>query len=373
MIRTVISGSGVYAPPDSISNEELAASYNSYAAKYNKSREREIAAGETTPLKESGAQFIFNASGIKSRYVVDKQGILDPERMRPRIREYSDEGVSVQAEMGERAARQALAAAETSAGDIDALIVACTAAERLYPPVSVEIQRLLGAKGFAFDLQAACSSMPFGIQAARDAIAAGSAGRALVISPEICTARVSFKDRETHFLFGDAAAAVVVEKEEESKSPCAFEVLGTRIYTRYSDTVSNRFGFLNEVSVDVKPEDQRFTQDGKRLFREIVPFVSGFILSHLAELGLSASGLRRLWLHQANSRINWLICTKVLGRDPEDGEAPLVLGKFANTSSAGAIIAFHKHKDDLVTGDTGVLCAFGAGYSAGSVVLRRSR
>jgi len=161
MSKIVISGSGVYTPPDSISNEELSASYNSYAAKYNEGREKEIAAGETAPLKESGAQFIFNASGIRSRYVVDKTGILDPERMRPRLREYSDEGVSIQAGMGERAARQALEAAETAPGDIDALIVACTAVERLYPPVSVEIQKLLGARGFAFDLQAACSSMAF--------------------------------------------------------------------------------------------------------------------------------------------------------------------------------------------------------------------
>ena len=163
-----------------------------------------------------------------------------------------------------------------------------------------------------------------------------------------------------------------MEKEGESNSRGAFEVLGTRIYTQYSDTVSNRFGFLNEVSVDMKPQEQCFTQDGKRLFREIVPLVSGFILSHLAELGLSASGLKRLWLHQANSRINRLICTKVLGREPEDEEAPLVLGEYANTSSAGAVIAFHKHKDDLERGDTGVMCAFGAGYSAGNVVLRKS-
>src|SRR3990167_8700642 len=161
MSKIVISGSGVYTPPDSISNEELSASYNSYAAKYNEGREKEIAAGETAPLKGSGAQFIFNASGIRSRYVVDKTGILDPERMRPRLREYSDEGVSIQAGMGERAARQALEAAEIVPGDIDALIVACTAVERLYPPVSVEIQKLLGARGFAFDLQAACSSMAF--------------------------------------------------------------------------------------------------------------------------------------------------------------------------------------------------------------------
>lgn len=372
MSRIVISGSGIYTPTDSISNDELVASFNSYVEQYNSSREKEIMRGEIEPLKKSSAGFIFSVSGIKSRYVVNKSGILNPEIMRPQIREYSDDGVSIQARMAERAAREALREAERTPDEIDALLVACTAVERLYPPVSVEIQKLLGTKGFAFGIQAACSSMPFGIQAARDAINSGSARRALVISPEICTARVCFKDRETHFLFGDAAAAVLLEREEDSGSRSAFEILGTKIYTQYSDTVSNRFGFLREVSIDDKPPDEYFTQDGKRLFRDIVPLVSGFILSHLAESGLSASSLKRLWLHQANSRINRLICKKVLGREPDDSEAPLILDEFANTSSAGAIIAFHKHKDDLEKGDVGVLCAFGAGYSAGSIVMRKS-
>lgn len=369
--KIVISGSGVYSPPDSISNEELVSSFNLYAARFNQSREEEISAGKIEPLKESTPEFISRVSGIKSRYVVNKSGILDPEIMRPRIREYSDEGVSIQARMGEDAGRKALKEAEIPPGDVDALIVACTAVERLYPAVSIEIQNLLGAKGFAFDLQATCSSMPFGIQTARDAILSGSARRALVISPEICTARVSFRDRETHFIFGDAAASVVLERAEDPTSRSAFEILGTKIYTQYADTVSNRFGFLNGVSTDNMPADNYFRQDGKRLLRDIAPMVSGFILSHLAELGLSASSLKRLWLHQANSHLNKLVCKKVLGREPEYGEAPLILDEFANTSSAGSIIAFDRYKDDFEKGELGLICAFGAGYSAGSVILRK--
>lgn len=372
MDRILISGSGISTPQDSISNEELVESYNSYVTLYNRSRDEEITTGEVALLKESSADFIFRSSGIKSRYVVNKSGILDPKIMRPQIREYSDVGVSIQAKMGEYAARDALREAEIVPGEIDALIVACTAMQRLYPPVSVEIQNLLCMKGFSFDLQAACSSMPFGIQVARDTINSGSARRVLVISPEICTARVCFEDRETHFLFGDAAVAVVLEREEDSKSRNAFEILGTKLYTQYSNTVSNRFGFLNEISVDNKSHNKYFTQDGKKLFRDIVPLVSGFILAHLSELGLCASRIKRLWLHQANSRINILICKKVLGRDPNNDEAPLILDEFANTSSAGAIITFHKHKECLEKGDLGVICAFGAGYSVGSIVVKKS-
>jgi beta-ketodecanoyl-[acyl-carrier-protein] synthase len=78
-----------------------------------------------------------------------------------------------------------------------------------------------------------------------------------------------------------------------------------------------------------------------------------------------------MWLHQANANMNRLIASKVLGHDANDDESPTVLDTYANTSSAGSIIAFHKHQDDLVAGDTGLICSFGAGYSAGSVFVRK--
>jgi beta-ketodecanoyl-[acyl-carrier-protein] synthase len=81
--------------------------------------------------------------------------------------------------------------------------------------------------------------------------------------------------------------------------------------------------------------------------------------------------VRRFWLHQANLKMNQLIAKGVLGRLPTDDEAPVILDEFANTSSAGSVIAFHRHRDDLASGDIGVLCSFGAGYSIGSVIVRR--
>ena len=99
--------------------------------------------------------------------------------------------------------------------------------------------------------------------------------------------------------------------------------------------------------------------------------VESLILGHLDALGIEAGSLRRLWLHQANLNMNLLIGKRVLGHEPSQEEAPVVLDEYANTSSAGSIIAFHRHHDDLQPGDTGVICSFGAGYSAGSVVVRR--
>ena len=70
--------------------------------------------------------------------------------------------------------------------------------------------------------------------------------------------------------------------------------------------------------------------------------------------------------------MNQLIAKGVLGRVPDADEAPIILDEFANTSSAGSIIAFHRHRDDLAVGDLGVICSFGAGYSVGSVLVRRT-
>ena len=99
--------------------------------------------------------------------------------------------------------------------------------------------------------------------------------------------------------------------------------------------------------------------------------VAEMITSHLADEAIDVGSLKRMWLHQANLGMNQLISKKVLGRDPELSEAPVILNEYANTSSAGSIIAFHKYHQDMAPGEIGVICSFGAGYSAGSVIVKR--
>ena len=94
------------------------------------------------------------------------------------------------------------------------------------------------------------------------------------------------------------------------------------------------------------------------------------ISAQLEKLGIAPDQLKRMWLHQANLSMNQLISKRVLGRDATEADAPTILDEYANTSSAGSVIAFHKHRDDFQPGDLGVLCSFGAGYSIGSVVLK---
>ena len=372
MTDVVITGTGLFTPEHAIDNDALVASFNAWVDAENARHAAAIEAGEREPLLHSSSEFIVKASGIYSRFVLDAGGILDPERMRPRLPQRDNDEPSLQCEMGLAAARQALEAAGIAATDIDMVIVACSNLERPYPAVAVELQAALGTLGHAFDMNVACSSATFAIDLAAGAIRGGNVKRALVVSPEICSAHLNFRDRDSHFIFGDACTAVVLEDAALATAEVRFEILGTRLATRFSNAIRNNAGFLNRVTdSDPLASDKLFVQEGRRVFKEVCPMVAALISDHLASLELSGQHLSRLWLHQANRHMNDLITRRVLGHDPEPGQAPIILDRYANTSSAGSIIAFHLHHADLASGALGVVCSFGAGYSAGCVVVRR--
>ena len=371
-ITAIITGTGLYTPPASITNQELVAAFNRYVDLFNERHGTEIANGEFEALQPSSVEFIEKASGIRSRHVMDKDGILDPERMCPRLPDRSNDEFSIQCDMSVAAAREALDQAGRTAGDVDAVIVACSNLQRAYPAVAIEVQEALGIDGFAYDMNVACSSATFGIQAAANAVENGTANAVLVISPEICSGHLNFRDRDSHFIFGDAGTAVLVERDDRAAAGQGYEILGTRLKTKFSNNIRNNFGFLNrgDESGIGKP-DKLFVQQGRKVFKEVSPMVAELIVDHLASLSLSANDLRRMWLHQANLSMNQLISKRVLGREATTEEAPVILDEYANTSSAGSIIAFHLNKNDFGAGELGVICSFGAGYSIGSVVVRK--
>lgn len=367
----VISGTGLFTPEESISNEELVTAFNAWVDLFNDEHSEAIARGEVEARTYSSTAFIEKASGIKSRFVLNKSGIVDPHRMAPQVAERPNSDLSVMAEIGVKAAQQALEAANLDGSDLDAVIVAASNMQRAYPAMAVEIQAALGATGFAFDMNVACSSATFGIQQARDSIRAGSAQRILMVNPEICTGHLNFRDRDAHFIFGDVATAVVIESKAVVQAKPHFEIVDTRLQTIFSNNIRNNFGFMNRADENgIGAVDKLFVQEGRKVFKEVCPAVAQQITEQLADLDLQADQLSRLWLHQANRNMNDLIARRVLGRAPSDKESPTILDTYANTSSAGSIIAFHLNRDDLTPGELGVLCSFGAGYSIGSVVLR---
>ena len=369
--RVAISSTGLFTPPEVITNEELVTAFNAYAELENNKHAAEIAAGAFNALTPSNVEFIEKASGIKRRYVMNKSGVLDPKRMRPLFVARPDTEISMMAEIGVKAAQDALDKAGKTAADVDGVICAAANMQRPYPAMGVEIQTALGVQGYAFDMNVACSSATFAIEMAVNAVRTGSARAILVVSPEITSAHLAWKDRDCHFIFGDVCTAILVERLDLAP-PGAFEILGTKLLSTFSNNIRNNNGFMSRAE-DRDPEDrdQLFRQEGRKVFKEVCPMAAEHIAGHLQSLGLTTQQVRRFWLHQANLAMNQLISRKLLGHDASLDEAPVILDEFANTASAGSIISFHRHQADFKPGEVGVICSFGAGYSIGSAVVKK--
>jgi beta-ketodecanoyl-[acyl-carrier-protein] synthase len=371
-LEIIISGSGIWTPSNIITNEELVESYNAYAAKFNSDHKAAIESGEMEEKPLSSARFIEKASGIKARYVYAKDGILDINRMRPKFAERKEDEISNQAEIAIRAAKKAMTAAGKKAENIDAVIVSCAYTQRAYPAIAIEVQHALGIDGFGFDMLVACSAATFGLHRAYDCLVSGSAKCVLAINPELVTPQVNYCDRDTHFIFGDVGTAIIMERAETCTANNSYEILSTKAMTRFSSNIRSNFGHMSRATgADPYGWDKLFHQAGRKVFEEVSPIAAAHINDHLASLDVKPADVKKYWIHQANINMNKMVIRQLLGDDVPPEKTPSILENYANTASAGSIIAFHLHNEGLKKDDIGVICSFGAGYSVGSLVLRK--
>lgn len=368
---TTITGSGVWHPDNVLTNEELCVAFNEFVRRHNAANASAIAAGTATELKESSPEFIEKASGIQRRYVEDKTGLVDPERMCPNIPDRPEDQLSHQAEYAVNAAKRALAAAKRTGEDIDLVVLGASNLQRLYPAIAIEVQDAIGARGWAYDISLGCSAATGATIMATQAIRSGMATCALVVVPELTTGHMNWRDRDSHFIFGDAAVAMVVEPVERAKHG-GWEILSTQMLSKWSSNIRNNRGYLDRCDPETeKRDDKLFHQRGRAVFKDVVPMASKFIADHVASHGLEPAQIGRYWLHQANQNMNDLIAKRILGRDATRTEAPTILDEYGNTASAGSLIAFSNYNADLAPGAYGVMASFGAGYSLGSLMLQR--
>ncbi|MBK7533890.1 MAG: beta-ketoacyl-ACP synthase III [Myxococcales bacterium] len=368
---TAITGSGVWHPEHAFTNEALCVAFNEYVRRDNAKNADAIAAGTHEPLKESSAEFIERASGIKQRYVQDLTGLVDPERMMPYVPARSEDELCLQAEYALHAAKQALAAAGRTGEDVDLVVLGASNLQRLYPAIAIEVQNALGARGYGFDISLGCSAATGATQLASQAVRTGAAQCALVVVPEMTTGHMNWKDRDSHFIFGDASVALVIEPVERAR-PGAFEILSMRMMSKFSNNIRNNGGYLDRCDPETRDNpDKLFHQAGRRVFKDVVPMAAKFIADHIASHDLEPTAVDRYWLHQANQNMNELIAQRILGREATRVEAPLILDEYGNTASAGSLIAFSHFHDDLPAGAYGMMASFGAGYSLGSLLMQR--
>ena len=324
-----ITGTGLFHPEHVITNEELVESLNAYVEQYNQDHAEQIEAGELEARRGSSAEFIEKASGVKRRYVVEKTGVLDPNRLRPRLEERSDDELSIQAEWGVTAAKQAMENAGVTAEDIDVVILACSNLQRAYPAVAIEIQTALGIQGYAYDMNVACSAATFGLKQAYDAIKSG-ARRVLLVNVELTSGHTDYRSRDCHFIFGDVATASIIENTD---TKTGFEILDTDLFTQFSNNIRNNFGFLNGSELTSR-DDKQFRQDGRKVFKEVCPLVAKMISNQLEKNQIKPEQVKRFWLHQANQNMNELILKLVVGKEAAEADpslVPIILDEFANT------------------------------------------
>lgn len=375
MVDVVISGTGLYVPEDKITNEDLVTAFNQHVDQFNAQHKADIDAGLMPAKQHSSAEFIEKASGIRERHMVDVQGVMDLNRMMSNMPEggHGDaETPCFQAAMGIAAAKMALSNAGVDAADIDHIVCTSAVMQRSFPAIGIEVQHFLGTSGSAFDMVMGCSSATYGLIAGVNAIKSGVADRVLMVNPEIFSTMVNYRDRDSHFIFGDIATAVVLERADLAESNDQWLVKHTKQSTQFSNNIRSNYGPMTRIDDgSMLRDDMFFVQEGRKVFKELLPLVTAFISEQLVERGLDVSELSRMWLHQANINMNMYAAKKLLGRDPKPGEAPTVLEQYGNTAGAGSIVAFHHHRNDLQSGDQGLICSFGAGYSIGSLLVEK--
>ena len=362
----------MWHPPTVLDNVELCTAFNEFVRRDNELHADEICAGTREALRESSSEFIVRVSGIVQRYVEDKTGLIDPERMCPNIPERPEDQISIQAEYAIHAAREALAVAGRAGEDVDLVVLGASCLQRAYPALAIEVQGILHARGHGFDISLGCSTATAALRLASQAVQLGQARCALVVIPELASPHLNWRDRDSHFILGDAAVAMIVEPTDRAR-PGSWEIRSTHMLSIWSNNIRNNFGFMNRCAPGSQRDaDKLFHQQGRRVFKDVVPIAEKFVNDTIAAHGLAATDVSRYWLHQANQNMNELIAKRILGREATATEAPLVLAEYGNTASAGSLIAFALHNQDLPAGSLGVMASFGAGYSLGSLVLERA-
>lgn len=304
--------------------------------------------------KELETMVDTNDEWIKSRTGISERRILKGENL----------GTSY---MAERAAKAALEDAGVEAEEIDSIIVATVTPDYLFPATACLVQKRIGAKNaYAFDLSAACSGFLFALTTGGNFIESGRAKKVLVIGADKMSSIMDYTDRTTCILFGDAAAAVVLEETEEEtgiidyihhtegdEDCMLYQPAGGSVQPATKETVENKLHYIR--------------QDGRSVFRKATEGMSDVSLEIMKKNNLEPEDVAWLVPHQANLRIIDATARR-MGIDKE--KVMINIDKYGNTTSATIPLCLVDWKDQLNKGDNLILSAFGGGLTWGSIYLK---
>ncbi|GBR02245.1 beta-ketoacyl-ACP synthase III [Gluconobacter cerinus] len=317
-LRARLTGVGGYLPRTIVTNDDLAQKI------------------------ETSDEWIRARTGITQRHIVS--------------------GDETTASMAAAAARQALEQAGVNAEDVDAIIVATSTPDQVFPAVATQVQALLGiTKGFGFDISAACSGFVYALASANSFIQSGLAKKVLVIGSEVFSRLLDWNDRTTCVLFGDGAGAVLLEAGTEEGEG----ILSTHLH---SDGRSGDILYV-DGAVGCAGTTQHLKMLGREVFRHAVVKLSQAVDEALEANNLTGQDIQWLVPHQANLRIIDGMAKKLAL--PAD-RVVVTVDRHANTSAASIPLALNEAVRDgrIQKGDLVLMEALGGGLTWGSALVR---
>ena len=321
VIRSQLTGIGAYLPRTLVSNDELAKRVDTSDA------------------------WIRERTGIRQRYFAAP-----------------DESCAF---MATQAARVALADAGIDGDAVDAIILATATPDQAFPATAVRVQAAIGAKGFAFDLSAACSGFIYALTTADALIRVGQARNVLVIGAEVYSRIMNWEDRGTCVLFGDGAGAVLLQSGTGTGGQADRGILSAHMHAQ------GDLGDILYVDGAVGQPDRpgHLVMHGREVFRHAVAKLSETVQQTLAKTGLTIADIDWLVPHQANMRIIDGV-GKRLGIPAE--RVVVTVDQHANTSAASVPLALHAAYSDgrIKRGQLVLMEALGGGLTWGSALVR---
>ncbi len=322
IIRSRIAGVGAYLPQRVVTNDDLA------------------------KVIDTSDEWIRERSGIRQRHI-----------------SADDEKTS---DLASHAAKEAMADAGLTADDIDMVIVGTTTPDDTFPSTACRVQAKIGmTKGCAFDVQAVCSGFLYGLSVADKFIRGGEAKNIIVIGAETMSRILDWQDRDTCFLFGDGAGAVVLQATEGEGTSADTGILSTHLHSdgRHRDLLHSTGGPSSSKEVGV------VHMEGKEVFRHAVVNLASVVKEALEHNGLTGPDLDWLVPHQANMRI--LLGTAKKARIPTE-RIIITVEDHANTSAASVPLALCAgvKEGKIKRGQLLLLEAMGGGFTWGAALVR---
>ena len=292
-------------------------------------------------------------------WITTRTGIKERRRLK----------VGATSDLATEAARDLLKAHNIKAEDIDVIIVATITPDMFFPATACLVQENIGAKNaWGFDFSAACSGFLFAYQTACNLVEAGTYKKVLLIGADKMSAIVDYTDRNNCILFGDAAAAVLIEPTEDKSIGLKDSLL------RVDGSGKNLLylkggGSLNPPSHETVDKGMHYLyQDGKAVFKVAVKGMADISYELMVKNKLTSDDIAYLVPHQANMRIIGATAERMgLSKD----KVMININKYGNTTAATiplCLVEYYRDKK-IKKGDNLILAAFGAGFTWGAAYL----